>query len=216
MFRNIRENNDIGKNKKEHLKFLFTYLLIFIYFYFCAVILKNFASDELTNLIITFVLYIPIYIYIYISSKNRNLYWNDIGFTGESINLVIILSIIYVSLLIFKSRLNIEYIIQGVFFLICTGLPEELMLRGYTYERSKQFMSRRRSIFWNCLLTTLFHMPIKIVMQGLTVGGMVSFLLSNFLMMSLFSIIFIIIKEKTKTIWTPVILHSIINFIQII
>lgn len=216
MFRNIRENNDIVKNKKEYVKFLFTYILIFIYFYFFAVILKSFASNGLTRLIITFVLYIPILIYIYISSKNRNISWNDIGFTRESINLVLILSIIYISLFIIKSKFTIEYIIQWVFFIVCTGLPEELIFRGYTYERSKQFMSRMQSIFWNCLLTTFLHTPIKIVLQGLTVGGVVSFLLSNFLTMSLFSIILIIIKEKTNTIWTSVILHSIINFIQII
>lgn len=217
MNENIKDPNDnldTPKNKiKESIQFFFTYLMLFVYLYFFATILKKFASNQLNNLIISIILYIPVLIYIYISAKKRNISSNDMGLTKDGINIVVILLFIYVGLFIYKGEYTSDNIIEWLFFLICTGITEELIFRGYIYERSKHFMSRKQSIFWNCLLFTFVHISPQMVLQGLTVKGIILYLQHNLVGFSFLSVIFIIIKEKTNTIWIPVVLHSIVNFL---
>lgn len=206
--------NDISKkNLKAHIKFFFSYFLLFIYLYFFAIILKSFTSNKLSYLIISFILYIPVFIYIYIAVRKQNISWNEMGFTKDSIRIVVILAFIYIGLFIYKREYTLEDIIDWIFFLTCTGITEELIFRGYLYEKSKKIMSRKRAIFWNCLLFTFIHISPQSVLQELTAMEIISYFRYNLIGMSLMTIIFIKIKEKTNTIWIPIILHSILNFI---
>lgn len=213
MNENIRKHNDRLDILKEYIYFFFTYFAFCIYLYFVAIILKNFTKNMLSYLIVSSALYIPAFMYVYISAKRRNITAKDMGITKDSLGIVIILALLYVGLFIYKGEYTLDSVMKWVFFLVCTGIAEELIFRGYVYERTKQFMARRQAILWNCLLFTFMHISPQAVLQGLTAKGIISYFHYNIIGMSLHTLIFIRIKEKTNTIWIPVILHSIINFI---
>lgn len=218
MNENTKKCNDgldiLKKNKtKEYIYFFFIYFIFFIYLYFGAIILKNFYKNMLSHLIASFILYIPVFIYIYFSAKIRNITAKDMGVTKDCLGIVIILMLFYIGLFMIRGEYTLDKTMKWVFFFVCTGITEELIFRGYVYERSKQFMTRRQSFLWNCLLFTIIHVSPQIVLRGLTIEEVILYVPNNIVVMSLITLTFIIIKEKTNTIWIPVILHSIINFI---
>lgn len=201
------------KEAKQYIKFVIMYIILLIYLYCFAIILKRFAFNDLHSLILSSVLYIPILLYVYISTRKRNITAGDIGITKDNWEFVLIFLSLYIFLFFYKREYTLNNIINWIFYLVCTGITEEIIFRGYIYERSKQFMSRKQAILWNCLLFTIMHIAPQSVLQGFTFKDGLLYFINNIGGMSFITWIFIIIKEKSNTILIPVLLHAIINYL---
>lgn len=198
---------------KTRIGILVEYLFLLIYLYFGAKILMTNSTNQFLYLITSIAIYIPIMIAVFILSKRNDISLFDLGINKENLYIVEILFIIYVFLLIFKKYNNQDNFLNWIFFLLCTGVSEEIIFRGYFYERLKKIETLKIAKLVNGVLFAFMHLPPQIVIRGLDFTGMLKYMNGRIFSFIGISIFYCILKDKYKTIYIPILLHSIFNYI---
>ena len=152
---------------------------------------------------------IPIFIYLKLKNKvNPLVYLKIIGNSKQGIMIGIIVSSIFIILLITKktiTRSNSIHLDIGLLWVsgLLVGFFEEIPFRGFLLQKLSNYMK-----FWKAnLLTTvifvLYHIPTWINSN--------TNILSSAINISMVSLVLGYLFKEYKSLWIPIICHSVFN-----
>lgn len=95
---------------------------------------------------------------------------------------------------------------------IGTALSEEILFRGFFFKEFQKYYSSTMSNGIVSLLFALMHIPIFIVIQHLTGTSLLVSLYITFAS----SVVFCLLYNYTKNLWTPIIAHFILDVLLLI
>lgn len=164
-------------------------------------------SKTLLIALIGFVIFFPIFYKLFKKHKNKNKFnikniYEPI-LLGVSISLIYNITLFNLDNVIDKYELitisSLPLIVQVITSGILGPILEELLFRGYIYNKLKEFNPTMKSIILTCLIFALFHFNF---IDSIYAFGV--------------SFMFIYLYEKYKTLKAPIIMHQCLNITVIL
>ncbi len=168
--------------------------------------LSNYMNSKaLIIILITSIIFIPLFYNIYKKYKNHNITKikkNDVLFIillGISISLIFNITLSSINYFLhFTNNYQLSQLpiyIQILSSGIMGPIIEELLFRGIVYNKIKEDYKPMKSIIISSIIFSLFHFSNPL----------------NVLYAFMMSFMFIYLYEKYKTLWAPILLHCIAN-----
>ncbi len=220
--------------EKQNVKsIILVFLLIFIIImiFRTIILLKYGLPLEKTPMIFFIVLQIIFVEGFYLSDFgfHSNKFWRQIAFTFILLLVFGFLVILILGTVIFSMSymgiLNIDELLgtpisfnwygfaSFPFQLLCVGISEELLFRGYFYTKLRSATGYIRSVFLSSLIFGLFHVAWYIDPSSPWLisdwVAMISHVGSTFV----FGVCMCVIFERTRSIICPIIIHGLFNAI---
>lgn len=109
---------------------------------------------------------------------------------------------------------NVEFLVWDfLYYLICIGLVEEVIIRGFIQIRIRGIIKNKwLSIFVVGFMFSIWHIPFQMKQANLP---LIEFILSNIpnlIMLSIIHVYFVYIYTRDNNIIAPIITHAIWNF----
>jgi len=102
---------------------------------------------------------------------------------------------------------------EFLYFLICIGLVEEIIFRGFIQTRIKGIIKNKwLSIFVVGLMFSILHIPFQMMQTNLPLIQFIMYDMVHLIITIILHVYFVYIYTRDNNIIAPVITHTIINF----
>ncbi|NVM54968.1 MAG: CPBP family intramembrane metalloprotease [Candidatus Helarchaeota archaeon] len=218
--------------EKQDLKsIILVFLLIFvlIMIFRTLILLKYGLPLEKTPMLFLIVLQIIFLEGFYLSDFgfHSNKFWRQVGFTFALLSIVGLLVIVVFSAAVFSlalsgildlsdltsTPLSINWygLASFPFQLLCVGISEELIFRGYFYTKLRSNLGYIKSILISSIIFGLFHMAWYIDPNSPWFISDWSQMASHVGSTFIFGVCMCIIYERTQSLICPILIHGLFN-----